>query len=77
MKTQFEIGQLVRKISPKSDYTYGRIGVIVGIGYESKRIRVRWIHNSNGSFITTCGAKPGNGIRTWVDAKNIELTFKE
>ncbi len=75
MKTQFEIGQSVRKIKPKSDYTFGRIGIIVDIGYECKRVRVKWLHEADGSYITTCGAKPGNGVRLWVSSKNIELTF--
>ena len=77
MKTQFEIGQSVRRISPKRDYTYGRTGIIVDLGYESKRIRVKWLHEPDGSYVKTCGAKPGNGVRTWVKSENIELTFHE
>ena len=74
MKTaNFKIGQSVKKILPKNDYTFGRIGVIVDLGWESKRIRVRWMNEANGNPTTTCNAKPGNGVRTWVAATNIEL----
>jgi hypothetical protein len=71
MKKEFIIGQKVKRIKPLSDYTCGRAGIIVDIGL--RRIRVKWIYNPDGSYITTCGAKPGNGVRTWINPDNIEI----
>lgn len=73
MESQFKIGRSVKRILPKGDYTFGRKGEIVEISPDGKRIRVRWIYNSDGSFLVTSNAKPGNGVRTWVAATNIEL----
>lgn len=70
MKTEtFKIGQQVQKVLPKNDYTFGRFGTIVEINLP--RIRVRWTHELNGRTIVTCNANPGNGVRTWVNYKNI------
>ena len=71
MKTDFLIGQDVIKILPKNDYTSGRKGTIVDIGFRSERVRVRWMYESDGSLINTCNSKPGNGVRTWVNIRSI------
>lgn len=67
---EFKIGQKVKRISPKNDYTYGREGEIVGIMHP--RIRVRWIYEPDGSFLTTGNVIAGNGMRTWVNHKNLK-----
>lgn len=72
----FTVGQKVKRIFPKSDYTFGRTGEVVDImpmknGLQP-RIRVRWIYEADGSYVKTCNSKPGNGVRTWVSPKTIE-----
>ena len=71
MATNFKIGQKVRKSKPLSDYTFGRIGEVVDNRVD--KVKVRWIYEPDGSFITTCGARPGNGVRTWVNSNNVEI----
>lgn len=62
-----EIGHKVERLGSSKDYTTGRKGTIVEINGE--RCRVRWTEESTGAPITTMGAKPQNGVRTWVNQK--------
>jgi hypothetical protein len=65
------IGRNVERIGSKKDYTTGRKGIILEVA--GTRVRVRWTQERDGSLITTCGAKPGNGVRTWVEMKCVAL----
>ena len=73
MKTDFIIGQKVKRIFPKSDYTYGRIGEVVEVPQMINRVRVRWIYEADGRYVKTCNSNPGNGVRTWVNPGCIEV----
>jgi len=77
MKTELKIGQIVKRIRPKSDYTYGRTGEIVDFmpmqNGLKPRVRVRWLYESDGRFVKTCNSNPGNGVCTWVSPDCIEV----
>lgn len=65
------INSAVRRLGPKTDRAYGRIGKVVevheGDGVIPTRYRVLWTAETNGHPI-----RGGKGIRTWVKFDAIE-----
>ena len=66
-----KVSDFVERKGSTKDYTTGRQGLIVDV--DGDRFRVRWLREKDGSPITTMGAKPENGVRTWVNMRFLKI----
>jgi len=59
-----DIGTIVMKVKPRTDYTYGRTGEVLEFRNNNTQVRVHWTHDEY--------RKPLNKpVKTWVNILNV------